>query len=377
VASAVGTRYSVTATLSPTVPATGPQLAEGNPLLAPYLALPSLPAIVSALAHQAVGKAATPVAEAQTLVNWFRSGRFRYTLSPPATSGSDPLVQFLTVTKAGFCQQFAGAYAVLARSLGIPTRLVVGFTAGKPGAGGTYTVTGADAHVWPQVYLGPDAGWISVEPTPTAAGAPVAADVLGPSDSGTQTSGGGAAATTTTTAPARSVAPAGSRPKQSKPKAHASHRPHPRQASPRHGTTLWVLAAVLAALALLAGAAYWVLRRRRSVREARLQPDERVVRAWDRSLVALRRRGLPRRLGETPGEYAARVHAVESSSAEPVEAAAVADLADLVEVACYAPRPCTLGQADRAQVLASTIVATNRSHRRRERRRSGGRAHRT
>ena len=76
------------------------------------------------------GTATTPAAQAQALVNWFRSGRFRYTLSPPATHGANPLVQFLTVTKAGYCEQFAGAYGVLARTLGIPTRLVVGFTAG-------------------------------------------------------------------------------------------------------------------------------------------------------------------------------------------------------------------------------------------------------
>ena len=51
-------------------------------------------------------------------MNWFRSGRFRYTLDPPSTGGSDPLVQFLTVTRAGYCQQFAGAFGVMARTLG-------------------------------------------------------------------------------------------------------------------------------------------------------------------------------------------------------------------------------------------------------------------
>ena len=116
---------------------------------------------MSQLAQQAVGTATTPAAQAQALVNWFRSGQFRYTLDPPATSGPNPLVQFLTVTKAGDCQQFAGAYGVLARTLGIPTRLAVGFTPGRAGPGDTFTVTGADAHVWPQVYLGP-AGRVGV-----------------------------------------------------------------------------------------------------------------------------------------------------------------------------------------------------------------------
>ncbi len=181
VPSGPGTTYTVTAGLGPTPPSNGRQLASSDPRLAPYLALPTQPAIVAQLARQAAGGATTPVSEAQALVDWFRSGRFRYTLSPPSTSGPDPLVQFLTVTKAGFCEQFAGAYAVLARSLGIPTRLAVGFTGGQLGPGDTYTVTGADAHVWPQVYLGPDAGWVSVEPTPPVASAAVPSSVLGPS----------------------------------------------------------------------------------------------------------------------------------------------------------------------------------------------------
>ena len=66
------------------VPSDGPQLASSDPRLQRYLALPAEPAMVSQLAHQAVGTATTPAAQAQALVNWFRSGRFRYTLSPPA-----------------------------------------------------------------------------------------------------------------------------------------------------------------------------------------------------------------------------------------------------------------------------------------------------
>ena len=54
------------------------------------------------------------------------------------------------------------------------------------------------------------------------------------------------------------------------------------------------------------------------------------------------------------------------------EADAVADLAGLVELACYTPRPCTPTQAAHAQALASTIVAANRSHRRRVRRQEAG-----
>jgi hypothetical protein len=116
---------------------------------------------------------------------------------------------------------------------------------------------------------------------------------------------------------------------------------------------------------LLAGVTLWVLRRRRAARDAALPTDERVVRAWERSLGALRRQGLTRQPEETPGEYAARVGAVERRSPRSVEADAVANLAGLVELACYTPRPCTPAQAVRADALATTIVASNRSHRRR------------
>ena len=102
--------------------------------LAPYLKLPAEPAAVVALAHQIVAGAKGPAAEAAALARWFDSGRFRYTLSPPAAVGPDALESFLFTTRAGFCQQFAAAYGVLARIDGLPTRVAVGFTTGeRPG----------------------------------------------------------------------------------------------------------------------------------------------------------------------------------------------------------------------------------------------------
>jgi transglutaminase-like putative cysteine protease len=347
-ASTPQTSYTVQAGFNTSLPSDGPQLASSDPRLKSYLALPAEPAIVTQLAHQAVGTAtATPGAEAQALVNWFRSGKFRYTLSPPTTHGSNPLVQFLTVTKAGDCQQFAGAYGVLARALGIPTRLVAGFTPGQAGPGDSFTVTGADAHVWPQVYLGPSAGWVSVEPTP---GTPAAVGVLGV--------GGVVPATSTPTTTVHATTTTVPRP-------HTHHHAATHQ---RHqGFPWWIPVAVVAGLLLLAAVVTLVRRRFRAARDARLPPDQRVVRAWEVALVALRRRGLGRRAEETPGEYAARVQSLEDDPTQPmeVEADAVADLAALVEMACYTSRPCTPGQADDAHALATTIVATSRRHRRR------------
>jgi transglutaminase-like putative cysteine protease len=361
-----GTRYSVTAWLSTTGSVEGPQLATDDPRLTPYLALPRQPAIVSQLAHEAVGDITTPAFQAQALVNWFRSGRFRYTLSPPPTSGPDPLVQFLTVTKAGYCQQFAGAFAVMARALGIPTRLVVGFVAGQSGGGDSFTVTGADAHVWPQVYLGPQAGWVSVEPTPeTDVGAATPLGVLEPS-TGPQAAGEPTPASPPTTVPG--TTPTSTLTTQPAGPGRTASGPARHHATPvRHGSsTVWVLLIGLIALVLLSLIAHKELRRRRALDDTGLTPGQQIVRAWERALLALRRIGLPHRRGETPNEYLARVRDTQRNVLHDIDVDALVELAVLVEQACYTTRPCTPSQAADARHLADTAVPT--SHRRRQER---------
>ena len=357
--SQAGTSYAVTSWLSTSASVDGPQLSTSDPRLAPYLALPSQPAVVAQLAHEAVGSLTSPPLEVQALVNWFRSGQFRYTLSPPPTIGPDPLVQFLTVTKAGYCQQFAGAFGVLARSLGIPTRLVVGFIAGHAGPNQTFTVTGADAHVWPQVYLGPAAGWVSVEPTPSSpVGSAVPLGVLEPS---TPPSG-----TTPSSVPAQggfvtpSTQPSGAGSGSSNSPGH--HRPAP--VTHRHGSNVLVLIILLVALALLILIGLRELRRRREMALRKLGSDTQVVRAWERAIASLRRLGLSRRTGETPYEYVARVSQVSVASDHHVDVTALSQLAELVEQACYTPDPCTPQQAGDAWRLATMVSGTPRTHRR-------------
>ncbi len=168
-ASTLDERYGATAVVPPAVSASPGPGATGlsTAQLAPDLALGAVSPVVTALARQVTAVATTPLARAEALVDWFRSGDFRYTLTPPGPPpGTDPLVAFLTTVRAGTCEAFAGAFAVMARSLGLPTRVAVGFTGGRAGSGGTTTVRGADAHEWPEVYLGAALGWVSFEPTP-------------------------------------------------------------------------------------------------------------------------------------------------------------------------------------------------------------------
>lgn len=99
--------------------------------------------------------------------------RFTYTLTPEDAltteqrASVDHLTRFLTETRAGYCQQFATAFALLARSLGYPARISVGFLPGDRASRGSqrFSVRGTDAHAWPEVFF-QEFGWVPFEPTP-------------------------------------------------------------------------------------------------------------------------------------------------------------------------------------------------------------------
>lgn len=92
---------------------------------------------------------------------------FEYSLDVEDDGSDDYLGDFLTVTRKGFCQQFASAFAILARLKGFSTRVVVGFLPGSTSlsAPTTYSVRGTHAHAWPEVYF-QGYGWVPFEPTP-------------------------------------------------------------------------------------------------------------------------------------------------------------------------------------------------------------------
>jgi transglutaminase-like putative cysteine protease len=117
-----------------------------------------------ALARRVAGRAETPYAAVLALESWLRdTGGFRYDETPPKKQ-KPPLVAFVTRTKAGYCQHFAGAMAAMLRMLGIPARVAVGFTSGI-NDGGTWVVTDHDAHAWVEVWFA-GLGWIPFDPTP-------------------------------------------------------------------------------------------------------------------------------------------------------------------------------------------------------------------
>jgi len=113
------------------------------------------------------------------------SGRFRYTTDVPEP-GWTPLIDFLLDTRAGYCQQFAGAAALLLRMIGVPTRVATGFATGAVDGESGYLVRDRDAHAWVEVYF-PGTGWVPFDMTPpgdatTAAVDPLEAAAVGGGD---------------------------------------------------------------------------------------------------------------------------------------------------------------------------------------------------
>jgi transglutaminase-like putative cysteine protease len=118
-------------------------------------------------ALEVVGQADSPYAAAVALEAWFRTeGGFIYTEQPPPFGPEPPLTFFALESKQGYCQQFAGAMAVMLRLLGVPARVAAGFTSGDYNVEKReWTVTDHNAHTWVEVFF-PGFGWLPFDPTP-------------------------------------------------------------------------------------------------------------------------------------------------------------------------------------------------------------------
>jgi transglutaminase-like putative cysteine protease len=288
-----------------------------------------------------------PYHQARALQDWFRS-TFTYDLNQ--RSGHDTLAieRFLFVTKAGYCEQFAGSFAAMARSLGLPARVAVGFTPGAPSPDGSYHVTDREAHAWPEVYLA-GFGWVAFEPTPGRA-VPGGDEYTGIRDPATQAGTDPTAPTATTVAPTTVPAPEDAPPPT---------EPRPETATPADAGNdrSWPVPRPLTALAV-AFLAYGVGvpllgRRRRSRRRARAAtPTARVLVAWEEAGDDLDLAGLGRLPSETAAEYAGRAGRVAAGVAAPLS-----ELAVHVSVAAYSPTGVDEAAAGRAESAAAAVRA--------------------
>ena len=124
-----------------------------------------LPERLKQIGLQVTRGARTPAAKAAAIQAYLRDqNRFTYSTERLPGSGYQALVNFLTVDKQGYCEQFATAMAMMARVNGIPSRVAVGFLPGQR-VGDGWEVSVREMHAWPELYFA-NFGWVRFEPTP-------------------------------------------------------------------------------------------------------------------------------------------------------------------------------------------------------------------
>lgn len=137
-------------------------------ILARYTALPeSIPERVHELAREVADPQvySSPYDQAKALERFLR--QYPYSLEvelPPA--GAEPVDFFLFDLQSGYCDYYASAMVVMARSLGLPARLAAGFLAQPAGENGVQTIRQIDGHSWAEIYFA-GYGWVEFEPTAT------------------------------------------------------------------------------------------------------------------------------------------------------------------------------------------------------------------
>lgn len=315
-----------------------------------YLQLPELDPSVAELTAEVTAGATTRYDRALALQTWFRT-EFAYSVDVPDGAGEDRLVQFLFEDRAGYCEQFAAAFAAMARQVGIPSRVAVGFTEGDQSRSRPefFTVRGEDAHAWPELYFA-GLGWVPFEPTPGRV-SPGSVEWTGLADEDDVPPED----TTPTSTPGSTVPP--TLPEFEEPTFEdmggpggaltprdEGFRPHPVLVGAAS-----VLAVVGAWMALVTGID--VLRRRRRRRRAGDDAAARVGVAWTEAVEALTWRGRAPQPTETHLEYATRL-----ASASPSTSPDLGELARISTEARYAGAGPDPERTDRAIALSAAVV---------------------
>lgn len=130
---------------------------------ASYLQVPQLPEKTSEWVQSTTEKFGEISERIVALDRFFKEDGFVYTLKP-GTYGNQELDEFLFSRKQGFCEHFAGAYGTLARALGIPSRVVVGYQGGRFNPWGDFwMISQKDAHAWVEIFF--EGEWVRKDPT--------------------------------------------------------------------------------------------------------------------------------------------------------------------------------------------------------------------
>jgi transglutaminase-like putative cysteine protease len=302
----------------------------GDPI---YTSLPTnLPDVVAATARQVTSGARTPYEAALLTQAWFQS-EFVYSLEVQPGHGNSAIESFLR-DRVGYCEQFAGTYAAMMRTIGIPARVAVGFTSGVRVGEGDYSVLGRNAHAWPEVWFD-GIGWVAFEPTP-GRGAPNAENYTGlPARQDTSATAddldiSGRTPTTTVPTGPDSEGPGLEIPDLADltPADGSSGGATPTGAADSGGGLSWGWLALVALIAVVLAAPLLV----RSVRSRRLprSVDLQVAEAWRRATRSVSAAGVPLRSCDTPLEVAA-----STARHFPVVTRPMASLAEAVTEATY------------------------------------------
>ncbi len=153
-------RYTQRSTLRDSYP-------QGEESARDGLQLPSANPRTIVFAREMRAKYSSDRAYINAVLDWFRTEPFVYTLTPQVL-GRDPVDEFLFDSRRGFCEHYAGAFAILLRAAGIPARVVTGYQGGEMNPDGDYMIVRqSDAHAWAEALL--DGQWQRFDPTAAVA----------------------------------------------------------------------------------------------------------------------------------------------------------------------------------------------------------------
>ena len=319
------------------------------------------PDTIASYADEITAGATSDYERARLLQDHFLDpAKFEYDLNVAQRHDVNSIEDFLFVVEAGYCEQFASTFASMARSVGLPARVAVGFTWGEwNDARQEYVVRGEHAHAWPEVYFA-GAGWVVFDPTPGRAPAGDS-DITGQSPAqlyeNDEVNRGGAAPPPSTVPIApddNSFIPDqelpddfldGLDPADFDPEA-VTDEPGPN----RSGRFIRFALALLGALGIFSVVPILraVIRRRRFSRIAH-DPLGRSEFAWDEATAALRLVGIEPEPSETAYEFAERT----LSAPRPV--GPIDELAESVTILRYSTPADPGSHAERAEAAASAI----------------------
>ena len=102
----------------------------------------------------------------QKVLDYYRNGRFAYTLQPPLYRGADSIDSFMFEGRQGFCEHYAQSYVVMMRAAGVPARVVTGYLgADYQESGNFWQIRSKNAHAWAEIWLEGEQAWLRVDPT--------------------------------------------------------------------------------------------------------------------------------------------------------------------------------------------------------------------